>query len=474
MKVFVIGLNDRGLAPTTSRKARILVRDRKAVVVRKTPYTIRLLYRTGVAGGPMTLGIDTGSQHIGVAVAANDRAVSLSEYALRSSMEKRSLNVTRREYRRGRRYRKVRYRKPKFRPHTKRHYSDKPVKRNKHMTHWVKETNTFGTNRKKGWLPPSIQSKVDHHVRIIRRHLEALPDNTELRLELGRFDIAHMKDPSVRGAMYQKGRMYEYENLKAYVFSREGYKCRVCGAKAGTKRQNGTTVRLILHHIDFRSKGATDNPDRMTCVCDRCHNARNHAKGGILYRWMIEEKKFRRGYRDATFMNILGDRLRNEFPRADITYGNITAADRKQMGLPKTHAYDALAIATAGRKVVLSEETVHCQQVRSGKRSLHEANPRKGRKEPNRTAKRNSKNTKRVTIGKGAARRTFCVYDRVRYGDKTGWISGFTGNSAYVKDAHDDYISVPGKTYKQVPLSGLRILSRNNNWLIGAYAPIGR
>ena len=56
---------------------------------------------------------------------------------------------------------------------------------------------------------------------------------------------------------------------------------------------------------------------------------------------------------------------------------------------------------------------------------------------------------------------------------RKGWISGFTGKDAYVKDEHDRYISLPGKSYRQVPLSMLGFIS-HNNWLTGALSPIGR
>ena len=474
MKVLVIGLNGRGLSPTTPRNARVLVKEGKAQVVRKVPYTIRLNYKTGVAGGNHCLGVDTGSQHIGIGDVEDGKVCFRSEFSMRSTMEKRSLNETRREYRRGRRYRKVRYRKPRYKAHTVRRYSEVPVMRNGHMTHWTKKTISYDSNRKKGWLPSSIESKIKHHVEIIRRHVEALPDDAVLKIEVAKFDVARIKDPTVRGEDYQTGPMYDFENVKSYVFCRDGYRCKVCGKKGGSKRDDGSRVKLIAHHIDYRSKGATDNPDRMATACDRCHSDRNHREGGILYEWMMKGKKFRRGYRDMTFMNVLRARLRKEFPDAKFTYGHVTSVDRKSMGLPKTHANDAVAIASSGKPVVCAEETVYYQQVRSRKRSLHEANPRKGRKEPNRSAKRNVKNVKSVTIKKDGKEVTFHVYDKVQFGEEVGWISGFTGTSAYVKNEWNQYVTISGKNYRSVPLSRLKILSHNNNWLTGAREQIGK
>ena len=110
----------------------------------------------------------------------------------------------------------------------------------------AKRSQHVDSARPEGWLPPSIQSKLDHHIRIISRYQAALPKGTGIRIEVGRFDVQHMEDPKIRGEMYQQGPMYEYENLKAYIFARDGYKCQCCKKKAGTKRNDGTTVKLVI------------------------------------------------------------------------------------------------------------------------------------------------------------------------------------------------------------------------------------
>ena len=87
---------------------------------------------------------------------------------------------------------------------------------------------------------------------------------------------------------------------------------------------------------------------------------------------------------------------------------------------------------------------------------MHEAIPRKGRKEPNRNAKRNSKNT---PYSNG-----FYLNDKVNVFGKIGWISGFCSGGCYVKDIEDNYITIPNKSYKQVSFKNLRFISHNNNW----------
>ena len=91
MSVLVIGLNGRPLMPTTTRKARILLRANKASVICRNPFTIHMWYKTGCATQEGSVGVDTGSQNIGIAVTAGDRQILKAEHILRSSMEKRKL-----------------------------------------------------------------------------------------------------------------------------------------------------------------------------------------------------------------------------------------------------------------------------------------------------------------------------------------------------------------------------------------------
>ena len=150
MRVLVVGANGIGLMPTTPRKARVLLKCHKAVVCQKKPFTIRLNYKTGCATQHCELGIDTGTQHIGAGVMVGPDVLRKDEWVLRSTMTKRSLIETRKSMRKGRRHRNTGYRHPKFRPHTKREYSEKPVLRHKHKTHWIVKTNSFTTNREAG------------------------------------------------------------------------------------------------------------------------------------------------------------------------------------------------------------------------------------------------------------------------------------------------------------------------------------
>lgn len=348
MSVFVVGLNGCRLMPTSEREARLLLKHGKASVYRKVPFTIKLNYKTGSTTQPGYLGIDTGSQHIGVSVVREDGTVlHKEEIGLRDSMSKRKLMESRSSLRRGRRHRKTRYRHPKWRLKAKRVYYETPDRKGRH---WKKQKITFASKRPQGWLPPSLQSKTDHHIQWIKKLQDLLPDGYRLSIELGRFDPARMKDTEIHGDLYQKGPQYDYENVRAYVLDRDRYTCQVCGKKGG---------KLHIHHILYRSHGATDNPQYMATICSDCHSTENHQPGGILYQWMQEQKKFTRGLRDATFMNILRKRLMKAFPKATFTYGNITKADREKLKIPKSHGNDATAIAIVKTGIMTVKDNEH-------------------------------------------------------------------------------------------------------------------
>ncbi|MCP4108474.1 MAG: hypothetical protein GY749_23500 [Desulfobacteraceae bacterium] len=102
-------------------------------------------------------------------------------------------------------------------------------------------------------------------------------------------------------------------------------------------------------------------------------------------------------------------------------FGYTTSYFRSKAGLDKSHVCDAVIIANSRAKP--EPGYIRTKHVRLRKRSLHEATARKGRREPNRTQKRNNKNV----FQKGIFRR----WDTVSCMGKIGFISGFTGNFCY-------------------------------------------
>jgi hypothetical protein len=411
LRVFVKNQRNENLMPCTQRKARLLLKENKAKIISYNPFTIQLLFPTGETTQQCNLGIDGGAKNIGFAITSQNKVFAKGEIELRQDVKENI--ATKKIFRRSRRNRKTRYRKARW------------------------------SNRKRrdNWLPPSIQSRIDNQINWINKFISLLP-NCNLIIEVGKFDTTKMINPNIQGTDYQQGDLYEYENVKAYLIARENNKCQICG-----KEYDGNGWHL--HHIKQRKDGGSDRTDNLALVHEQCH------KDFHLGKFPKFKFKKPKEYKETTFMNILRQQI---FKRVNckITYGSYTKVDRYGLNLEKTHYNDAIAISGIKEIKENCNDIFKIKQFRKKKRSLHEATARKGRKEPNIEAKRNSKNTK---YSNG-----FYLNDKVRVFSKTGWISGFCNGGCYVKDIEDNYITIPNKSYKQVGFKNLELISHNNNW----------
>ena len=200
MRVFVKNMRGQALMPCSQRKARLLLKQKKAKIVGYKPFTIQLTYATGEAKQEVTVGVDEGTRHIGIAIVSQDKVLAKGEIELRQDVH--SLLMTRAQYRRGRRFRKTRYRKARF------------------------------LNRRKsgGWLPPSVQAKLEANFAWIDKFCSLVP-NPKLRIEVGKFDTAKMITPEIQGVDYQHGQTYGYYDVRYFVFARDEYTCQVCLSK---------------------------------------------------------------------------------------------------------------------------------------------------------------------------------------------------------------------------------------------------
>ena len=105
------------LMPCTSARARQLLRDGKAVVFRRYPFTIILKDRVGGDTEPLSLNIDPGRKTTCVALVAefkNGRAARWALHIGHSGQQIKSALDGWRGIRRSRRHRKTRYRAPRF------------------------------------------------------------------------------------------------------------------------------------------------------------------------------------------------------------------------------------------------------------------------------------------------------------------------------------------------------------------------
>jgi len=406
--------------PCNNKKARTLLKENKANIVSYNPFTIQLKYATGEAVQSVTVGVDTGAKHIGIAVVSEDKVLADGEVHLRDDI---SDNMqTRSSLRKTRRSRKTRYRKCKL----------------------------LNRQRKDGWLPPSVQSKLNATFFWIDKFCSLVP-NPKLSIEVGKFDVAKMINPDIAGEDYQNGSTKGYYDVRYFVFARDNYTCQVC------KKKNKI---LHTHHIVYKSRGGTDRADNLITVCSDCHTAENHKKDGVLYGWMLKGKKVKQ-YKEATFMNVVRQRTFLKYPDAHISYGSTTSPDRKTLELPKTHYNDAIAITGVKNIKELQDDYFYFKQFRKKKRSLHESIPRKGKKQKNINAVRNNKNVK--------SRHGIFLNDKLEFEDRVGWVYGFSsGEHSYecvLKDNEEKIIRMQArKNSLSVNTKQCKLICHNNGW----------
>lgn len=409
MKVYVKSKAGNWLMPTYPAKARYLLKQGKAKVISRTPFSIQLTYETSELTQDIVVGIDDGGIHVGIACVANDESIYQEELNLRTDIK--SKMDTRRSYRRGRRYRNCRYRQPRF----------------------LNRGNSTKSNR----IPPSIKSKKDAIVRTISKL--PLPTPVLIRLEDAYFDFQAMDDPTITGKGYQQGEMLYQKNFKSACKTRDGFKCSVCG----------TSENLQVHHLKPKATGGTDRLSNLMTLCQTHH--REHHNNGLKL-----PKQTSTFYRFASHVQQGKYYLQAQLSKIaplETTFGYITAYHRRKYQIEKSHCNDAVVIAQTGVQPSQHYLKSNCIQLR--KRSLHEATARRGRKQANHTQKRNFKNVFKL---KG-----FQKWDCVNVFGQIGFISGFTGTSAYVLDINGQYIKQPNKSYKQVTLSKIQRLYSNQD-----------
>ena len=393
LRVYVLNMRGEPLMPTTPRNARILLRDGKAKVKKRTPFTIQLTISTGENKQPIILGVDAGSKKIGLSASTGTVELFSAEVQLRNDIV--DLLATRRQNRRARRNR-LRYRPARF------------------------------SNRKKdkGWIAPSVQHKVNAHLRAVEMVHKSLPI-THIVAEVAAFDIQKIKNPKIEGDGYRQGDQLGFWNVREYILFRDGHNCK---GKKGCKGKI-----LNVHHIESRKTGG-DSPGNLITLCEDCHNS--YHKGTLKL-----NLKRQPSFRDAAFMGIMRwafyNRLKTIYPSVSLTYGYITKNTRIRSGLPKEHRIDALCIA-GNPTAKLSKAWYTIRNIRKHNRQIHKANLLKGgRKKLNQAA---------------YEVHGFRLFDKVRYDGRECFIFGRRTSGYFDLRKIDGTKVSPSASYKKLKL----------------------
>lgn len=295
MLVYVLNQHGKPLMPCKPSKARKLLKQNKAKVVKKEPFTIQLLFGSTGYKQDITLGVDCGSKTIGLSATTMNKELYSAELELRNDIV--DLLSTRKQNRRTRRNR-LRYRKARFQNRVK--------------------------SKNKGWLAPSIENKINTHFNIIRKIHGILPI-TKIIVETASFDIQKIKNPDIYGKEYQQGEGLGFWNIREYVLFRDGHKCCVKGCKEKV---------LNVHHIESRKTGG-NAPNNLITICEKHHE--QYHKGKIKL-----DLKRGKSFRDAAFMGVMRwtfyNRLKETYSNVKNTYGYITKNTRIENNLQLINA----------------------------------------------------------------------------------------------------------------------------------------
>ena len=419
MLVYVLGMDGDPLDPTHPAKARILLKHKKAKVVRRLPFTIKLTYEIkNPKTQKYTLGVDTGFSKLGTAVInEKDEVVYLSEVTLRNNIK--NIMKDRNQTRRARRNRNTRYRKPR----------------------WLNRKNSIRKDR----YAPTLISKFNSHMKEINFIKSILPIST-INLELAKFDNHALSNPLVKNNkwMYQKGLKFGFANTKAFVLNRDKYTCQHCKTKQGI---------LEIHHIIFRSNGGSNEPDNLITLCRKCHRDLHLEKISLKNTKGLKRKNAQAA---ATQMNVLRSMIIKKFNlHFTETYGFITKEVRQYLNLPKEHYFDGVAICYCNKvnrsKVFFKTNLVNL------KRCISKGNYKRQK----------FTRGKMINLPKGKMQ-GFKRYDTVEYFGKRYFImSRMSSGFAILVDINLNKIdfSFLGKGRKTPKLKNLERVSARKSWI---------
>lgn len=308
--VFVIDQDKRPLDPVHPGRARKLLSTGKAAVYRRFPFVLILKRQVAEASPhPLRLKIDPGARATGLAALddTTGQVVWAAELTHRGEEVHQALQ-RRAAVRRGRRSRHTRYRAARWR----------------------------NRRRKRGWLPPTLLSRIQNVETWVRR-LRRLCPIEAISYELVRFDTQALQNPEIEGVAYQHGTLAGLE-VKEYLLLKWGYRCVYC---------QKTDVPLEVEHIVPKMRGGSNRVTNLTLACPAC----NQLKGDRTaqeFGFPHIQAQAQQPLKDAAAVNAsrweLFKRLQASGLPVETGTGGRTKWNRKQRGIPKTHWLDAACV----------------------------------------------------------------------------------------------------------------------------------
>lgn len=304
LTVFVLNKNKKPLDTTCPARARQLLKSGEAVIYKKYPFTVRLRHLVKSNTKEYRLKIDYGSRYTGLAILQDNNVIWLGQLHHRIDIKKRLDD--RRIYRRNRRNRKTRYRKPKF------------LNRG---------------NKQKGWIPPSLQSRIDNIGNWTNKLIKLCPIKY-ISYENCKFDSQLMQNPNISGVEYQQGTLMGYE-IREYLLEKFHHKCAYCGKEG---------VPLEIEHIIPKSRGGTNRISNLTIACHECNQKKNN-KTAKEFGYPNIQNQAKQSLRDCALVNStrwkVYEVLKATKLKVKCGTGALTKMNRINIGLLKDHHFDA-------------------------------------------------------------------------------------------------------------------------------------
>jgi 5-methylcytosine-specific restriction endonuclease McrA len=328
-KIFVIDSNKRPLDPIHPAQARQLLRNKKASVYRRFPFTLILKEaRADSPVSPLRLKIDPGAKYTGIALVndATGEVVFAAELKHRGFVIRDAL-TSRRQLRRSRRNRKTRYRQSRF----------------------------LNRTRPQGWLAPSLKSRVEN-IKTWVDKLRRFAPIAAISQELVRFDMQLMRNPDIQGKEYQQGTLAGYETREFLLF-KWNRQCAYCGLEG---------VPLQIEHIHPRAKGGSNSIANLTLSCEKC----NLKKGTKDLKEFLKKdptrlekilKQAKKPLADAAAVNTtrfaLLEVLKATGLPVETGSGGLTKCNRISQNLEKSHWLDAACVGRS-TPIILNVKSV--------------------------------------------------------------------------------------------------------------------
>jgi 5-methylcytosine-specific restriction endonuclease McrA len=321
--IFLLNKNKKPLEPIQAAVARKLLRNKQAVIHKMVPFTIRLKELIQIDTKEYVIKIDPGSKTTGIAIVCENEVVHLAELHHKTTIKKKMQD--RRSFRSGRRSRNTRYRQARF----------------------------LNRTRKDGWLPPSLQARIDGTISLVKKYQKLIPLTTVFQ-ELVRFDTQKMLNPEISGVEYQQGELQGYE-VREYLLEKFNRQCFYCEEMG---------IPLEIEHCHPKSRGGTNSVRNLTIACRPC----NQEKGNQTpEEWLLKiskkisnrykktqknipklKQKLTQSLKDTAAVNATKNKLKveleNVFTFIETSSGALTKMNRIKLNLPKTHYFDAVSV----------------------------------------------------------------------------------------------------------------------------------